>query len=44
MGLRSMLIGVLRSMYVCGFDPEVEILRKIAFNATRGYRHGNKLV
>lgn len=44
LSLRSLLISILRAMHAHGFDPTFEVERKLAFNETRGYRHGNKIL
>jgi len=42
--LADVLIRLLDTSKRVGIDLEAEVARKIAFNATRGYRHGGKRV
>lgn len=42
--LADVIIRALDSIDRLGLDPDALIQAKLAYNATRGYRHGNKVV
>lgn len=40
--VQSLLVVIMRAALIAGVDLDYEVKRKIAYNRTRGYRHGGK--